>query len=1069
MFHVERIDRASAGGRSGPQRLLAILVSAALIAALAVVAAPGVAVADVELPDRELVIVVESVTALDDFGGAFNEAADFYGVVSVAGVELPASAVVDDDDSITPGWEFRTTVDRSIGSVPLKIRIFDEDGGLRASDDEADLVPGGGDRGLDLTLDTSACTFGGDATGACSVTATSSGDASDRATIGFRVELNERPVSADVSILVSSVRALDNFGTVVFPEAADFYGVVAIDGFELPETPVIDNDDSITPNWEFERLVDVSDTAVPIRIRIFDEDGALRAGDDQADLVPGGDRGIDITLNLVDCTFTGDLSGSCGDTITTAGTGDDSAEIVFTLDAVNPPAAEDLRVTCSHSPIWPQDGETVTITATLLDETLAPALADELEIHVDDRNTPAASDTFVSSTAHSFTASTGTFFYGCGGEQTGLGVFSGYRRVTVGVPAATGNAVPVYFTGEPDQRIDIVLAPDAGSFTGATDPAFQALFENWVTSELFASDVFVVNQDLFNLWVATDTGTAGGFTAMPRACNNTGPAGFGTTYGFAESVGILHTNTIRDCAQGRRFSAGTTSIIAHEMGHSPFGLADEYCCDGGYFQPPTFPNVYTTQAACQADAPNVGRTAASCRSWVSTVDMNTYWTSDPASGDLMVDNAAAQALDIRRIAWVLNDAARASGGPGGLSPAAAPVPPEPAGPTTKAYRVSATLDENDGIVDSSVELVRTYERYIGEGPEQLFVNLGSWTNNEVGSLAFDGVLRVHTWDSVTGAHGADEPVPDGVFEVVLPFSPSVSELVISDEEGSILGEIPLDAAVRVFCETNPSDRDCGEGYDLRVSEVSANAPELGIVGEPVVITVETTGTNDGPTSGVPATLEVRASSVGTVGVTPMEDTVSGVIDVGDPLLLTSQFTVDCVDGGDAAIAFDAALMPDTDERLELDLRNNVDEVSVDIECLLPIAINLRPGSVQNRVDAGNGRVEFAVLTTEAGEYGLPAPFDASWVDPDSIVVGPRDDVLVGEGASLSGSSSLRDMRERFDERTRDGDADLRAWFRAGDAGLASGATEVCVVGSYQRPDGTTGRFIGCDDAQVAGR
>lgn len=1067
MTNTHALVPTPARGQRRHRRVLLALVSLALFAA-AVAAAPPVA-ADVELPDRELVVVIESVTALDDFGGTFAEAADFYGVVAVAGVELPATVPVDDDDSITPNWEFRTVVDRSVGTVPIRIQVFDEDGGLRAGDDEADLVTGGGDRGLDITLDVNACTFAGEATGSCSATATSSGDADDRATINFRIELNERPVSADVSILISSVRALDNFGTAVFPEDADFYGVVAIDGVELPETAVIDDDDTITPNWEFERLVDVSETAVPISIRIFDEDGALRAGDDEADLVSGGDRGLDITLNLVDCTFSGDVSGECGDTITTGGTADDSAEIIFTLDAENPPAAEDLRIICTHSPMWPQDGETVTITATLADETLTTVAADELEIYVDDRDTPAATDTLTSSTTHTFTASTGTFFYGCGGERTGLEVFSGFRRVTAGMPAATGNAVPVFFTGEPDQRIDIVLAPDGASFTGATDPAFQTLVENWVTNELFANDVFVVNQDLFNLWIAADSGTAGGFTAMPRACNNTGPAGFDTTYGFAESVGILHNSAIRDCAQGRRFSAGTTSILNHELGHSPFGLADEYCCDGGYRQPATFPNVYTTQAACQADAPNVGRAGTACRSWVSTVDMNTYWTSDPATGDLMVDNAQAQALDIRRIAWVLRDAGPITAGPEGLSPAAAPIPPEPAGPTTKAYRVSATLDENDGIVDSSVELVRTYERYIGEQPEQLLVNLGSWTDADIGTLAFDGVLRVHTWDSVTGAHQADEPVETGVFEFVLPFNPSLSEVVISDESGAVLGEVSLDEAVRAFCEANPTDEDCAQGYDLEVSGMSAELPEFGIVGELVTVTVETTSINNGPTSGVPATLTVDVDGTGAAGVSPLQDSASRVLNVDDAWVHESSFAAECVDGGDSEITFAAELLPDTDERLELNLDNNVDDVSVGIECLLPVAINLRPGNANNRVNAGNGRVEFAVLTTAAGEYGLPASFDASWIDPESIRVGTRDAVLASDGAALSGSSRLQDMRERFDERTRDGDADLRAWFRARAANLDAGATEVCVAGVYERPDGTSGRFIGCDQAQVAGR
>ena len=49
---------------------------------------------------------------------------------------------------------------------------------------------------------------------------------------------------------------------------------------------------------------------------------------------------------------------------------------------------------------------------------------------------------------------------------------------------------------------------------------------------------------------------------------------------------MFHTDNFRDCAPGgeRVFSTepGSFGTILHESGHRPFGLADEYCCDGGY-------------------------------------------------------------------------------------------------------------------------------------------------------------------------------------------------------------------------------------------------------------------------------------------------------------------------------------------------------------------------------------------------------------------------------------------------------------------------------------------------------
>ena len=106
------------------------------------------------------------------------------------------------------------------------------------------------------------------------------------------------------------------------------------------------------------------------------------------------------------------------------------------------------------------------------------------------------------------------------------------------------------------------------------------------------------------------------------------------------------------------FSSEPTSLLTvlHETGHQPFGLMDEYCCDGGYWESPTRPNMYTSLANCEADAPNVGSPASDCRQLTRggiTID---WWTSDPTSDDLMEDsgNHTPQALDLRRINWMFS-------------------------------------------------------------------------------------------------------------------------------------------------------------------------------------------------------------------------------------------------------------------------------------------------------------------------------------------------------------------------------------------------------------------------------
>jgi hypothetical protein len=75
-------------------------------------------------------------------------------------------------------------------------------------------------------------------------------------------------------------------------------------------------------------------------------------------------------------------------------------------------------------------------------------------------------------------------------------------------------------------------------------------------------------------------------------------------------------------------------------------------CDGGYFESQPNPNIYAELSTCQADAPNVGRVAGDCQQFTSRGQ--TWSTSDPATGDLMVDYTVDRELDTRRINWLFD-------------------------------------------------------------------------------------------------------------------------------------------------------------------------------------------------------------------------------------------------------------------------------------------------------------------------------------------------------------------------------------------------------------------------------
>jgi hypothetical protein len=149
-----------------------------------------------------------------------------------------------------------------------------------------------------------------------------------------------------------------------------------------------------------------------------------------------------------------------------------------------------------------------------------------------------------------------------------------------------------------------------------------------------------------------------------------------------------------------------------------------------------------------------------------------------------------------------------------------------------------------------------------------------------------------------------------------------------------------------------------------------------------------------------------------------------------------------------------------------DLSDNVAELTVDIECLIPVVINIHPGSFPNSVNlkSKQGVIPVAILTTEAGEYGLPTAVDATAIDPLSVHFGPADllfDVDPPGGATEShGRGHIEDSFE-LDEATKDGDLDLVLHFRAPETGLDFGDSEACVKGTILIGGMPFGVF-GCD-------
>ncbi len=173
-----------------------------------------------------------------------------------------------------------------------------------------------------------------------------------------------------------------------------------------------------------------------------------------------------------------------------------------------------------------------------------------------------------------------------------------------------------------------------------------------IINAFYGEKIFLDNQDKLNFWIAQDMGTVGGYMPITQKCNNTPPANWATAYTFADDGAIVHRSGIRDCSAGGTSSGNVTRadlgiiarIFVHESGHAAFGLADEYCCDGGYWQDPFLRNLFSNLSDCNTNSVGTGN---ACGSFVDNRG-NTRYTSDPDANHLMgADNGHSRPLDQR--------------------------------------------------------------------------------------------------------------------------------------------------------------------------------------------------------------------------------------------------------------------------------------------------------------------------------------------------------------------------------------------------------------------------------------
>jgi uncharacterized repeat protein (TIGR01451 family) len=257
--------------------------------------------------------------------------------------------------------------------------------------------------------------------------------------------------------------------------------------------------------------------------------------------------------------------------------------------------------------------------------------------------------------------------------------------------------------------------------------------------------------------------------------------------------------------------------------------------------------------------------------------------------------------------------------------------------------------------------------------------------------------------------------------------------------------------------------------DASIDGVTANGPLEVLIGEPADFTANVEASNAGPSSPIDAVLDRSATASAGLTVSPADRTLPvTALEVGSPQTVDDDYQLICTTPGVKTVTLSYELTLKNAEDTDPDLTNNTASASFDIDCVVPIVINVRPGGFPNSINL-NTDATLAALTTEAGEYGLPFAFDAATIDIDTVRWGVRSLLFnvdpVGGAPERHGKNHLERSYE-LDERTRDADKDGVMHFMPPGSGLEEGVTEGCLKGKYDAGGGLTYTFFGCDSVRI---
>jgi hypothetical protein len=258
--------------------------------------------------------------------------------------------------------------------------------------------------------------------------------------------------------------------------------------------------------------------------------------------------------------------------------------------------------------------------------------------------------------------------------------------------------------------------------------------------------------------------------------------------------------------------------------------------------------------------------------------------------------------------------------------------------------------------------------------------------------------------------------------------------------------------------------------DVSVDSAALSSPLEVLIGEPATIGLDVGVSNAGPSSPIDTLVTASATADSGVTITPATTTTAqNALASGTPRTVPFTASVSCTSPGVKTVEFQAEIsLKNAPVDIDPVSTNNELTATASIDCVVPMKINVRPHGFPNAINL-NTDATLAALTTTAGEYGLPMAFDATRIDPLSVLWGVKRNlfnVAKTSGAPEIHSEGHLERSYELDESTRDADLDMVLHFKPSLSGLTPSDTEACLKGKYTAPDGNVYTFLGCDSVRV---